>query len=687
MTAIDDSEFFVDNEHYNLPRGNALTISNPQEGTHVGVIRGRVLARYYWRNNSTGLMYDDTHLFYNLLPSTALGKEYCIPCPGEVGVVATKNNTSITYFDGSVQKKGLINRGEVLKFQVGRAGWVQADKVVSVAVGSVEKYGTNYGYSPLPNDLLGTEYYLDTNQSFKTSYGSGDVVSEFYIMAPTGANIMAGDEEFNLGPMDRMIYSPESVSGVRVSYISSDKPISVILVTWGTYTAAIFPEDAGEQACSLLPTTLWANDYVLSIPENLYDMLGLGGNNLKENGRVFHVISKDQVEVQIFENFDGIVGETKTLDAGVTELTFENRSVIRIKSDKPIEILEMTNYWIEVYDLNIMPSLTGPIAWEFCGTDAEFAFPTNLFKEVPIPPEPLRGAILKPYNKTFYEEWSSFVVGICYAPPASATAKVVIEDGFQVKDNPQTVNPQNAIIGTAEFPVSIGDVLGISWSKDVTYRVIVTAQDGNQFETQDTIKVLNHVKLEGVQRTGWVLSSLDLAALETCAYSATANPDVKSDVEAFIKDMWGDITDNYQLAKAICNWTFESVEKVESSWYAPFWQLWQGIRSGGKPQGDCKNFAILYVGMCRAAGLQVRFVTCMLEPEDSLKGFTVAHNFAEVFINGQWIHADPTWDKFDAPSVYERGLYEGDEGKGVLFAIASGLVDRTNYYHSFAPDP
>lgn len=285
----------------------------------------------------------------------------------------------------------------------------------------------------------------------------------------------------------------------------------------------------------------------------------------------------------------------------------------------------------------------------------------------------------------FYEEWSSFIVTVDILPLTigkdSVVNMVFDEKGFIIKNTPQTTTT-----GTAYFEVSIGDILpnirGVK--KDVGFRVTAITRLG-EIEDYGYVKVLNYAQLKDVWFLGWMITPLYHIAIEFCLASASL-PHVKSEVRKFIKQEWGDITDPYELVQRINVWVTGAIKYNSSSIVGapdPFCKLWDRVQQNyGNVLGDCTDYTILFVGMCRAIDIPARVVSCFLGAEDSFKGFQVGHDFAEVFIQERWVHTDPTptWERFNYPEVYE-------EEYGMLFALASGLVDRTSYYHGFRPKP
>ena len=64
--------------------------------------------------------------------------------------------------------------------------------------------------------------------------------------------------------------------------------------------------------------------------------------------------------------------------------------------------------------------------------------------------------------------------------------------------------------------------------------------------------------------------------------------------------------------------------------------------------GDCTDMAALYASMARSLNIPVRLVAFYYDDA----GSKVGHAFVEVYLDGEWVHADPTWWSFDETDVY-----------------------------------
>jgi len=90
------------------------------------------------------------------------------------------------------------------------------------------------------------------------------------------------------------------------------------------------------------------------------------------------------------------------------------------------------------------------------------------------------------------------------------------------------------------------------------------------------------------------------------------------------------------------------------------------ILSYGK--GRCQEFSILYVALCLASGYSSRLVIDVFGD----------HTWAEIKLDGIWVHVDPSESRIADPYMYEK-----DWGKHILlvYAFADGSYEdvTTNY--------
>jgi len=299
----------------------------------------------------------------------------------------------------------------------------------------------------------------------------------------------------------------------------------------------------------------------------------------------------------------------------------------------------------------------------------------------------------------FYEEWTSFRVKVIVSlaknhPSNRMTVELLFDtSNITVKGSPSTKSIDGVTVSEFVFTVEIGDIIQRKLPSEikVQYRVKVNTSAGDTAEKTQTISVYNYECLRRLQIDWGSIQFLYNIQLESCVLCLKFNNKLRNEVKTFVETRWRDIRDKYELAREICNWVQGAIKYDNSSSSRQptyFYMLWKQIKEEGYGNvlGDCTDYAILFVGMCRAVGIKARFVSSVffsygIEEERG-------HDFAEVYIKGNWIHADPQNGKFDAPYEFEDpGMGEYKEAKTMISALAPGFTDRTDYYHSFAPDP
>jgi len=84
---------------------------------------------------------------------------------------------------------------------------------------------------------------------------------------------------------------------------------------------------------------------------------------------------------------------------------------------------------------------------------------------------------------------------------------------------------------------------------------------------------------------------------------------------------------------------------------------------------ECRGYALLFTGLCRAAGIPTRPIWGMfrVQPGDDNKfGDIISHNWAEVYIPGAgWIPVDPQWPESLGflPTHYMRGFMDAQKSR------------------------
>jgi len=104
----------------------------------------------------------------------------------------------------------------------------------------------------------------------------------------------------------------------------------------------------------------------------------------------------------------------------------------------------------------------------------------------------------------------------------------------------------------------------------------------------------------------------------------------------------GDATDAREAARRICDFVFQSLRKVSSPLAQP--TVKQILRDRC---GDCSEHALLFTGLCRAAGIPVRQCSGYV----CIGGDWGGHSWCEVWV-GKWIGADPTTNEIGTRARY-----------------------------------
>ena len=69
-------------------------------------------------------------------------------------------------------------------------------------------------------------------------------------------------------------------------------------------------------------------------------------------------------------------------------------------------------------------------------------------------------------------------------------------------------------------------------------------------------------------------------------------------------------------------------------------------------KGRCGEFALLYTGLLLTNDYEVRLVVDCSSLQDNSKKVAGDHVWVEVFVDGNWIHVDPTEKRINQPLMY-----------------------------------
>lgn len=92
--------------------------------------------------------------------------------------------------------------------------------------------------------------------------------------------------------------------------------------------------------------------------------------------------------------------------------------------------------------------------------------------------------------------------------------------------------------------------------------------------------------------------------------------------------------------------------------------------------GRCGEFVLLYTGLCLTNDIPVRLVIDCSAKTDNRT--TADHVWNEVYVNGRWVHIDPTEKRINDPYMYVR---DWDKNVNLVYAITdSEIIDVTDTY-------
>ena len=118
--------------------------------------------------------------------------------------------------------------------------------------------------------------------------------------------------------------------------------------------------------------------------------------------------------------------------------------------------------------------------------------------------------------------------------------------------------------------------------------------------------------------------------------------------------------DPVEQARAVNRWVYRHVEGAEFSNYETALDVLVHL------EGDCTEHALLFVALCRAAGLPAREVSGLVYAGPAERAFGM-HRWAQVYV-GAWVDVDPTLNQFPADATHIVLDTSGD-GWFELFAV------------------
>lgn len=131
----------------------------------------------------------------------------------------------------------------------------------------------------------------------------------------------------------------------------------------------------------------------------------------------------------------------------------------------------------------------------------------------------------------------------------------------------------------------------------------------------------------------------------------------QSDAEPIVRqaqEILGEEKDSAQAAALLAQWVSRYVED------SMVVSIPSAVEVLAKKKGACKEHAVLFTALARAAGIPARMATGLVYSDAYLiKGFYY-HAWAEVYLagpagkNGKWIRVDPTFNQFPADATHLR---------------------------------
>jgi hypothetical protein len=149
-------------------------------------------------------------------------------------------------------------------------------------------------------------------------------------------------------------------------------------------------------------------------------------------------------------------------------------------------------------------------------------------------------------------------------------------------------------------------------------------------------------------------------------------------VRALARRIVGDAKDAREAARRIAEFVFSQLEKASPPIDQPSMKQ---ILAGG--QGDCSEHALLFTGLCRAAGIPARRCSGWVCIGDDWGG----HGWSEIWV-GRWIGADPTTNEIGTRARYILLARpdEPDTQPGRITAERTRIVIRRAEYVDGAVD-
>lgn len=125
--------------------------------------------------------------------------------------------------------------------------------------------------------------------------------------------------------------------------------------------------------------------------------------------------------------------------------------------------------------------------------------------------------------------------------------------------------------------------------------------------------------------------------------------------------------DPLKQARAISRWVYRHVAGEEFSNYETALDVLIHL------EGDCTEHTLLFVALCRAAGLPAREVSGLVYAGPAQRVFAM-HRWAQVYV-GDWVDVDPTLNQFPADATHITLDTEGDRWFDLLGAFGEIRIE------------
>ncbi len=150
--------------------------------------------------------------------------------------------------------------------------------------------------------------------------------------------------------------------------------------------------------------------------------------------------------------------------------------------------------------------------------------------------------------------------------------------------------------------------------------------------------------------------------LEATRFVQSDNERIIEQAEAIV----GDETDALKAVEQITQWVYENMRTSFSA------QLSNALDVLDSMEGDCTEYTVLFVALCRASGIPAREVGGLIYVDTPEPGFYF-HQWAKVWL-GEWIDVDPTFGQVFADATHIK-LSEGDIFEQTMLLPVIGQIE------------